>query len=124
MTQRRILVVDDEQDILSFLEKELGAVHSITTALGGAAAIPLLSKKKFDIVLTDMRMPDVDGIQVLKMTRTLQPGTEVVFMSGFADLDSVIEAMNEGGFAFITKPILVKNLWQRLNAALAVIQSR
>ena len=100
----RILVVDDEQSIvesLSVLLKREG--FQVSTALSGKEAIDKLSDTP-DVVLTDIRMPNVSGIDVLSETRARNPDTAVVLMTAQASLTSAIEAINQGAFYYVQKP--------------------
>lgn len=124
MQHRRLLVVDDEQVILEYFKKVLRDRFEVTVAGGGAEAIDLFRKRDFDIVLTDVRMPGTSGLEVLEHVKTASPQSEVLLMSGYADMKVVIDALNEGAFAFVTKPVIKSVLMDRLEHAVAVIQQR
>jgi C4-dicarboxylate-specific signal transduction histidine kinase len=124
MQRRRILVVDDEPDILEYFKKVLSDRFDVAVANGGAEALALLKKGRFDVVLTDVRMPGTDGLRVLESAKELSPHSEVLLMSGYSDLNVVIDALNEGAFAFVTKPVIKSVLIDRLEHAIAVIQQR
>ena len=121
--RRRILIIDDEQDNLDYLQAELERKLDVSLAIGGSEGIARFGEKNFDLVLTDVRMAGIDGIQVLKTIKQMSPGCEVLLMSGFSDLDAVISAMNEGAFAFVTKPIMKAILLSRIDHAIAVVQA-
>lgn len=122
--KRSILVIDDEKDNLDYLQAELRSRFDISLANGGSNGIAMFGEKHFDLVLTDVRMAGLDGIHVLKTVKQIQPECEVLLMSGYSDLDIVIDAMNEGAFAFVTKPILREVLFSRIDHAIAVMQAR
>ncbi len=124
MASRRILVIDDEQDILDYLVRELRGKLDVLTALGGSEAIARFEEKEIDLVLTDVRMPGIDGIQILKTIKQLSPNCEVLLMSGYTDTHVLLNALNEGAFAFVTKPLIRDVLINRINHAIAVIQAR
>jgi DNA-binding NtrC family response regulator len=104
-TQGRLLVVDDEKVALKNLEHVLKkAGYDVTCAQSGSAAVSLIARDNFDIVLTDLRMEKVDGMHVLKTCREACPGTEVIVITGYATVDSAVEAMRHGAFSYIAKP--------------------
>ena len=101
----RVLVVDDESSILDSLRillKNEGFVPF--TALGGKQGIERLPELRPDIVLTDVRMPDVGGVQVLSVARQVDPDVPVILMTAQATLQSAMQAVNEGAFYYIQKP--------------------
>ncbi|MEZ4388348.1 MAG: sigma-54 dependent transcriptional regulator [Candidatus Krumholzibacteriia bacterium] len=104
MTTGRILVVDDEQSMCQYLSillaKEGYEVHTATT---GAEALKLLSQTPMDVVLSDVRMPGMDGIQLLKGVRAVDPGLPVIMMTAYANEQSAIDAVNLGAFAYVMK---------------------
>ncbi|HBR21014.1 MAG TPA: Fis family transcriptional regulator, partial [Nitrospiraceae bacterium] len=106
MEQRaRILIVDDEKIALKNLEhvmKKEG--YEIVGTQSGQNALKLLESQQFDLVLTDLRMEKVDGMQILKRCRELYPDTEVIMITGYATLESAVESMKHGAFYYIAKP--------------------
>jgi DNA-binding NtrC family response regulator len=101
----KILIVDDERVALKNLEhimKKEG--YEVTGTQSGANALKLIEEQSFDVVLTDLRMEKVDGLQVLKKCREVHPDSEVVMITGFATLDSAVDAMKQGAFYYIAKP--------------------
>ena len=105
----RILVVDDEKSMREFLEIMLSQEgYDVTLAESGSKACRILDKHRFDLVITNIRMKDVDGIDVLKKSRAVQPGTRVVLISAFATAETAVEAMKEGAYDYIPKPFKVK----------------
>ncbi len=104
----KILVVDDEQslrDVLSIMLKRAG--YAVTSAMDGEEAIELLNKEIFDLVITDLRMPKIDGMEVLKAVKSASPGTVVLIITAFASADSAVEAMKQGAYDYLTKPFQV-----------------
>lgn len=105
MTGGKVLIVDDEKVAMKNLEhvmKKEG--YAVTATQSGGNAIALLEKQPFDVVLTDLRMEKVDGMQILKRCRENHPDTEVILITGFATLESAVEAMKHGAFFYIAKP--------------------
>lgn len=101
----RVLVVDDETSILDSLRILLKTEgFSPFTALGGRQGVERLPELKPDIVLTDVRMPDVSGVQVLSTARQFDPDVPVILMTAQATLQSAVQAVNEGAFYYIQKP--------------------
>jgi len=101
----KLLIIDDEKIALRNLEhvmKKEG--YDVTGTQSGPNALKLLDEQQFDVVLTDLRMEKVDGMQLLKKSRELHPDTEVVMITGYATLDSAVEAMKHGAFYYIAKP--------------------
>lgn len=122
--KRKILIVDDEKPILDLLNKRLQRDFEVHLANSGAEAISLFEKHDFNLVVTDIRMPEIDGIDLLRILKKIAAGCEIIIMTAFADTQVAISALNEGGFAFVTKPLDMKILLERINQAVAVIQSR
>ncbi|MBD3337204.1 MAG: response regulator, partial [Candidatus Eisenbacteria bacterium] len=120
MTER-ILCVDDDVDILKGFQRLLRKEFKIDVAVGGAEALEILEEKgPYAVVVSDLRMPGMDGIQLLSRVRELAPETVRVMLTGKADTEAAIEAVNEGQlFRFLTKPCPVKRLSQALHAAIA-----
>lgn len=106
MTERsRLLIVDDEKAALKNLEHVLKKEgYEVVCARSGQAALNKLETESFDVVLTDLRMERVDGMQVLKSCREIAPSTEVIMITGFATVDTAVEAMRQGAFSYIAKP--------------------
>ncbi len=105
MKAKAILIVDDEEGIRESLEKVLAkAGYLTTTASTGNEAFGILSEKPIDIVLTDLKMPDGDGLELLKLIKKKSPDVEVILLTGFGTIETAVEAMKEGAYDFITKP--------------------
>ncbi|HEX8181735.1 MAG TPA: sigma-54 dependent transcriptional regulator [Pyrinomonadaceae bacterium] len=101
----RILVIDDEQSITSALELILGAQgYEVNSANDVAAALKLLAARQFDLVFTDLRLPDADGLEVLKGIKADSPETEVILMTGHGSLDVAIAAIKQGAYYYVEKP--------------------
>ena len=107
MGNENILVVDDDEDILELIERHLSNKgYEVVTAYDGEQALPLLEKVKFDLVITDLKMPKIDGMEVLRRVKEKDPNIEVVILTGHGTMDSVIEALRDGGaFDYLQKPL-------------------
>ncbi len=115
----KILVVDDERsmrDFLSIMLKKAG--YDVTTAADGDEAVKILHKDIFDLVITDLKMPKVDGLQVLKTVKELSPDTVVIVITAFASTETTVEAMKEGAYDYITKPFQNDEMKIRIKKAL------
>ncbi len=119
-TQRaRILVVDDEGGMREFLDIMLSAEgYSVTLASGGKEASDLLERDRFDLVVTDIRMKDLDGIAVLKKAKELDPDAIVILISAFATAETAVEAMKEGAYDYIPKPFKLEEFKRIVREAL------
>ena len=104
-----ILVVDDDRSMREFLEILLTKEeYQVSLAENGEEAYQILENKEFDLVITDIRMKDVNGIEVLKRAKQISPETMVVMISAFATAETAVEAMKEGAYDYIPKPFKVR----------------
>lgn len=115
----RVLVVDDETDFLeTIVNRLLKRKIDATGVPGGEAALALIKEKNFDVVLLDIKMPGgMDGIEVLKESKKIQPLTEVILLTGHASVETSIEGMNSGAFDYLIKPVKFAELLEKLIAA-------
>jgi len=106
MTQRkRILVVDDESSLRAALTAQLkGQGYSVSAAGDGDIAIEMLGFEYFDLLLLDIKMPNVDGYEVLSYVKKKHPSTKVIIVTGFADLKNALDATGLGADHFVGKP--------------------
>ena len=103
--KNKILVVDDEDALRTVLAAELeGEGYQVTTAADGQEAINILSSAGFDLILLDIKMPNVDGFEVLKLAKERHPATKIIMLTGFADLKNAIESKKLGAEDFVSKP--------------------
>ncbi|MBT2685224.1 sigma-54 dependent transcriptional regulator [Bacillus sp. ISL-37] len=111
MSATRLLVVDDEQDLLELLVRRLKR-KGFDVDSGGTAedALELVKKNEYDIGVYDIRLPGMDGIELLKETKKVQPDIEVLILTGHGTIDTAIEAMKVGAFDYITKPYNLSEL--------------
>ncbi len=102
----RILVVDDEEGVRSFVaESLLTEGHTVVQAASGEEALAVARESSFDLVVTDLRMPGIDGLEVLETLRAEQPEVEVILMTAHGNVENAVEAMRHGAFDFIQKPV-------------------
>jgi DNA-binding NtrC family response regulator len=101
----RVLFVDDEKSLQEFMRSELPRLgHEVAVCPDGRSALKALEKSSFDAAILDLRMPGMDGIEVLEHLKQVAPDTEAVVMTGHASTDTAISAMRLGAFDYITKP--------------------
>ena len=106
-----LLIVDDEQSyrqLLTLVFQEEG--HTIRTAMNGRQALDALSEQPADVVVSDIRMPDIDGIEMLRQLREVNSDVSVIFMSGFASVEAAREAFKLGADDIVSKPFDVEEL--------------
>jgi two-component system response regulator PilR (NtrC family) len=114
-----ILVVDDERSMREFLEillRQKGC--EVTLAEGGQQARDQLDAREFDVVITDLKMPGVSGLEVLDHSRTRHPETEVIIVTAFATAETAIKAMKDGAYDYLTKPFKVDEIVVTVERAL------
>ena len=107
----RILVIDDERSIRNTLKEILGFEgYAVDVAENGSLGLELVKNTDYDIILCDIKMPEMDGIEVLEKIMELKPNTTVVMISGHGNIDTAVEAIKKGAFDFIVKPLDLNRL--------------
>lgn len=99
-----ILIVDDKKNMLGLMNKVLKKDAKVLTASGGAEALRVLASERVHAVLCDLKMPDMDGLDVLRACRRLQPSAEFILMTAYASVGTAVEALKLGAFDYMTKP--------------------
>jgi len=118
MANECILVVDDEPEVLRVCTRVLGQQgYPVQGLTSGREAIARLEQEPFDMLVVDIKMPDVDGLTVLRRGRELHPDLSVLVITGFATLESAVEALHAGAQGFILKPFGIKELVFAVNEA-------
>jgi len=116
----RILVVDDEMSILELLGEYLATRgHPVVTAGTGEQARALLAREQFHVVLTDIKMPGLDGLQLLDHIQESSPATAVILMTGYGTIESAIRAMKRGALDYLQKPFKLRDVYATIEAAVA-----
>lgn len=111
----RVLLVDDEKEFADVLAERLEARNFFAvTALSGEEALERLREQDFDVVLLDMVMPRMSGIETLRAIKQLKPLVEVVMLTGHATVESAVQAMKMGAFFYLMKPTDTKKLLESI----------
>jgi len=115
----RVLLVDDEANILSILSTLLRSEgYEVLSVREGEKACELIKNEVFDLIILDIRMAPIDGMTILKLTRSEQPHTSVIMLTAYGSIETAIEAMKLGAFDYITKPFKVDELLLTVHRAL------
>jgi DNA-binding NtrC family response regulator len=116
----RILAVDDELDMLALLKMIIEGYsdHTVTTTNNPLEAVELMEKESFDLVLTDLKMPGMDGMEVLARAKKLDEDALVMVITAFGSLESAEEAMAQGAFDYITKPFRKEQILLSIDKAM------
>lgn len=119
MSKGKVMVVDDEKIVgdMARLSLEQDG-YEVETFLSGEPALARLKETRFDVVVTDLKMKGIDGMEVLKTVRGMYPKTQVIMITAFANLDSAIEAIRGDVFDFFPKPVKIKELKASIAKAL------
>ena len=116
----RVLVIDDEAVIREGMRRILeGNAVQVESVASGRAAIEKIQVKDFDVVITDLKMPGMDGLEVLSAIKILQPGVPVIIITGYATVDTAVEAMKSGAFDYIAKPFAPEQIIEKVKKAIA-----
>ncbi|HEV8577466.1 MAG TPA: sigma-54 dependent transcriptional regulator [Thermoanaerobaculia bacterium] len=119
MATGRLLIVEDRDSLRRMLERALGQEgYEVAAAADGRAGIRLLGEQSFDFVLTDLKLPDVSGLEVLEASRTAQPRVPVVVLTGYGTVGTAVEAMKLGAYDFLEKPLEIDDLTRLIERAI------
>jgi len=106
-----VLIVDDDKELRETLREVLSdEAAEVEIASNGKEAIEELRKRSYDVVVTDIKMPEMDGIQLLDKIKKLSPQTYVIIITGYASLETAIEAIRKGAYDYITKPFHLEEI--------------
>jgi DNA-binding NtrC family response regulator len=119
MPKGRLLIVEDRDSLRRMLERALGQEgYEVAAAADGRSGIRLLAERSFDFVLTDLKLPDVSGLEVLEASRTAQPRVPVVVLTGYGTVGAAVEAMKLGAYDFLEKPLEIDDLSRLIERAI------
>src|SRR2546430_4218034 len=111
MEPAKILVVDDERSILVLLKEALSQWgYHVTTAASATEALAILKSELFDALITDIRMPDMSGLELLREVKKQDESIEVVMMTGYPTIASAVQALKEGAYDYLSKPLILDEL--------------
>lgn len=111
MTSGKVLIVDDEENILMSLQGILeDEDYKVTTATDGESALKILEKEEFDVVLLDIWLPSMDGLQLFEMIKNNKRDEEVIFISGHGSIEQAVKATKSGAFDFLEKPLSLEKV--------------
>jgi two-component system, OmpR family, response regulator len=118
MESFKVLVVDDELDFLETIVKRLQRRKvDVIGVDSGKAALELLEQQHFDVVILDVRMPGMDGIETLKEMKKKRPLMEVIMLTGHASIESGMLGMQLGAFDYVMKPASISDLLEKIHQA-------
>ncbi len=122
MLKKSVLVVDDEEIIRDFLFEVLNDEFDVVTAGDGDEAIEKLKQKRYDLIITDLKMPRVSGDEVVRFARQANPEAKVIVITGYSSLYSVSNSATHGASAFLSKPFSIKELMQTVSDCMSAVQ--
>lgn len=125
----KVLLVDDEEDFLKTLAERLESRGlKVTTATSGENALTSVEGQEYDLIVLDLAMPGIDGLETLKRIKAKQPEAEIIMLSGQGSIKTSIEAMKLGAEDFIEKPVNISELLDKISEAkekrMLVLQSK
>lgn len=124
MSEVRVLLVDDEPEFLRTLAKRLERRGlDVAVASSGAKALQSLAARPTDVVVLDVKMPDMDGLETLEAIRRDHAGTAVVMLTGHADVEAAVQGLSQGAFDYLMKPISIDELIYKIEDAYRAAQN-
>jgi len=135
MSERDILIVDDEVSLLVLLQRIIGerTPYSVQTTASPVEALKEVEENDYHLVVTDLKMPNVDGLDLLQRIKQLGKDTEVIIITAFGSVETAVEAIKRGAYDYITKPFRKEQIlvtvdramqWQRLRVQMAQLEQR
>ena len=116
----KVLLVDDEEEFVETLAERMRTRGmDVSTSNSGANALQLVDDEDFDVVVLDLKMPGVDGIEALKRIKRRRPEIQVVLLTGHATVEKGVEAIKEGAIEFLEKPVDLRSLTDAIDKARA-----
>ena len=125
LTRPRLLIVDDDDSLREFLEIFLGKEgYKVESADSAESALEMVKNNKFNLVITDVKMPGMDGVELLKKLKAIDANMPVILITAFASLDTAVDAMKEGAWDYLTKPFKIEELREVIENALSSTQEQ
>jgi DNA-binding NtrC family response regulator len=119
--KRKVLIVDDDRDIVSIVSTILaGRGWDISAAYSGSEALEAVTASKPDIILLDIMMPEMNGIEVLKKIRKIDSDARIIMITAFGDVESYLDSMELGAYEYINKPFETDELLEMIDRVAAV----
>ncbi len=119
LLMEKILIIDDNNDICVLLERFLGKQkYKTASAQRGEEGLALLRRETFDLVICDFKLPDTDGLDMLRRIKVLSPATAVIIITGYSDVRIAVQALKYGAFDYVTKPLLPDEILYTIRGAL------
>ncbi|MGB9640282.1 MAG: sigma-54-dependent transcriptional regulator, partial [Anaerolineales bacterium] len=119
MSQVKILVIDDETGIREGTKRALSAQgYEVDTAENGEQGLELIKKNRYDLILLDVMMPGISGIELIEKIHQVDPETVCIIITGYATVEMAVRAIKEGAYDFLTKPFTVDDLLIVVNQGL------
>jgi len=120
MTKKKVLIIDDEQIVLNSVNKILShGEYEVETTLSGRQGLEWALSKSYDIVLTDVRMPDMGGMLILRDIKKAKPSLPVIILTGYANVQTAMQAMKLGAAEYIEKPFTPDQLLKAVNTVVS-----
>ena len=123
MEKIKILLVDDESDVTRILSKRLGRRgFECQTAANGQEAVDAMGQYVYGVIIMDVKMPVMDGMSALQIIHSRWPKTQVILLSGHADMQLAVQAMSEGAFGYLMKPVDIDELLFKIEDAVTQVR--
>ena len=123
METTKVLLVDDETDVTRILSKRLGRRgYECQTAANGQEAVDAMGAFPYGVVIMDVKMPVMDGMSALQIIHERWPKTQVILLSGHADMQLAVQAMSEGAFGYLMKPVDIDELLFKIEDAVTQVR--
>ncbi|MFP4452914.1 MAG: response regulator [Desulfobacterales bacterium] len=119
-SQKKILLVDDEEEFVTTLAERLEIRGFMAeAATSGKQALELIENLDFDVAILDVKMPGMDGVQVMEKIRELHPDVPVILLTGYGSTDEGLQGVDKGAFDYLMKPLDIEELISKIHEALA-----
>lgn len=124
-TRKRIILVDDDKHAIETLSKLLSEDgYEVDVCFNGKEAMEKMKRSRYDVIVTDLRMPEMGGLELLKNIKKINPELPVIIITAFGEVDSYLDAFVKGAYEYINKPIKYEELVRLLEAVLGKKEGR